>query len=176
MSSQLSHTLFPKGNATLICQFFTVPLGFRPRSKVMSILSIMRNFERGSLANCYQEHYANDFWYKIQWCTLFPKRKATSKNLRFFWGRVYAWSLTSTANILIYFLAFLSCLPVVWWRLHPYVLNVLDMQMRSHLHKRDLICTPRTFGTWGWLMCVLNFGKVQRLSLQSTNRRRDTHT
>ncbi len=33
-----AHTLFPKRNATLMCQCFTVPLGFRPWYKVMSIL------------------------------------------------------------------------------------------------------------------------------------------
>ena len=86
------YTLFPKRNATSELaggiQFRDFPVTTCTQTSY-DCARIMRNFEMGSLANCYQEHSTNDIWYKIKWCTLFPKRKATSKNLRFFWGRVY---------------------------------------------------------------------------------------
>ena len=50
---------------------------------------MVRNFRMVFLPSSYQEHYVNDTWCQIHWYTLFPKRNATFKNLRFFWGRVY---------------------------------------------------------------------------------------
>ena len=50
----------------------------------------MKNFGMGLLAYCYQEHSTNDIGSRIKWRSLFPKRKATSEKLRFFWGRVYS--------------------------------------------------------------------------------------
>ncbi len=44
----------------------------------------------GFLASCYQEHCRSGIWPKVHRPTLLPKRKATSENLHFFWGKVYS--------------------------------------------------------------------------------------
>ncbi len=46
-------------------------------------------FEMQLLAVCYQGHCRNDVWPEVHWHTIFPKRNAIFKNLRFFWKRVY---------------------------------------------------------------------------------------
>ncbi len=98
-------TLFPKRNAGLIHPFFLLILGHWPWPWVMSILSnglrsnlqktpfknsryFSHNFGMVVLPSSYQDHYVNDTWCQVHWYTLFPKRNATFKNLRFFWGRV----------------------------------------------------------------------------------------
>ncbi len=50
---------------------------------------MVRNFGIRFLPGSYQEHYVNDTWCQVYWYTRFPKRNATSQNLRFFWWRVY---------------------------------------------------------------------------------------
>ncbi len=85
------YTLFLKRNATFKLageiHFHDFPVKTCTQTSY-ECARTMRNFGIWSSVNCYQEHFTNDIWSKIKWCTLFPKRKETSEKLCFFWGRV----------------------------------------------------------------------------------------
>ncbi len=87
-------TLFPKRNATLIYGFFMVTLdqGQWPWVMCTKWNAPGEEFWNGVFGK-FLQNCRNDVWPKVHWPTLFPKRKANSENLRFFWGRVYKQSL-----------------------------------------------------------------------------------